>query len=60
MRDCLYFKTFKKYNCPQLTHIFCEVDNLCYDNMSKKILFTRTKTLGKNGDICDFSFQKMK
>jgi hypothetical protein len=30
--DCLYYKTFMKYSCVNLTPIFCRVDNLCYDN----------------------------
>lgn len=56
MNDCLYYKTFLAYKCPELTSIFCAVDNLNYDNMSSKVQFVRTQTLGNHGTKCDFRF----
>lgn len=58
MTDCLYYKTFLKYNCSQLTPVFCRVDNLCYDKMSKRVRFIRTKTLAGGNELCDFRFLK--
>ncbi len=56
MHDCLYFKTLKEFGCEELTSIFCAVDNLFYDNMSKHVKFIRTQTLGNQGKLCDFKF----
>lgn len=58
MHSCLYYDTFKKYGCPELTHIFCGVDNLCYDNMSNKVKFVRTKTIAGGHELCNFRFLK--
>ena len=35
----------------------CDVDNVTYGEL-KKIGFKRTKTLGYDGDCCDFHFYK--
>lgn len=56
MTDCLYYRTFSKYHCAKLTRIFCALDEFNFTNMSSKVKFLRTKTLGRNGDCCDFGF----
>lgn len=56
MTDCLYYRAFQDYKCPQLTSIFCALDHMNYDNMSKEVQFIRTQTLGNQGDKCDFRF----
>lgn len=54
---CLWHTACVEYGCPELCKLFCDVDNITYDNL-KKIGFTRTKTLGYDGDCCDFHFFK--
>ena len=46
-----------KNDCAKLRHLFCDVDNVTYEEL-EKIGFTRTKTLGYGGDCCDFHFFK--
>jgi hypothetical protein len=46
-----------KNDCAKLCHLFCDVDNVTYEEL-EKIGFTRTKTLGYGGDCCDFHFFK--
>lgn len=44
-------------DCPELCRLFCDVDNVTYGGL-KKIGFTRTQTLGYDGECCDFHFYK--
>lgn len=51
---CPYFETCKKYGCPEITQFFCKSDDLTYGNMHPKLIWNRTKTLGRGDDCCDF------
>lgn len=57
MKKCLWHTACEENGCPELCHLFCEVDNVTYGGL-RKIGFTRTKTLGYGGDCCDFQFYK--
>ena len=54
MQKCLYCEICKKYNCPELTQIFCHTDDVTDGNIHPKLKWNRTKTMGEGGDICDF------
>lgn len=54
MTKCPYNDTCIKYGCPELCSCFCDSDDLCYGNMHPKLLWSRSKTLGRGGDFCDF------
>lgn len=54
---CPYCRYFGELGCPELTKIFCENDDRIYGNLPG-IKFTRTGTLGKGADRCDFYIQK--
>ena len=51
----IYSKIFLKIM--RLCRLFCDVDDVTYGGL-KKIGFTRTKTLGYDGDCCDLHFYK--
>jgi len=55
---CPYFHFFTELGCPELTKIFCENDERTYGNLPG-IKFTRTRTLGKGADRCDFYIRKV-
>ncbi|MCR5383643.1 MAG: L-2-amino-thiazoline-4-carboxylic acid hydrolase [Saccharofermentans sp.] len=55
--NCLWHNVCKEFGCPELCAAFCDVDDITYGNL-KKLGFTRTQTLGKGGDCCDFHFYK--
>ena len=40
--------------CPELCHCFCDSDDVSYDNLHPKLLWHRTKTLGRGNDCCNF------
>lgn len=54
---CPYCKYCLELGCPELTPLFCENDDYVYGNVSG-IRFTRTQTLGKGGDRCDFLMER--
>ncbi len=51
---CPYFETCKKYGYPELTQFFCKSDDITYGNMHPKLVWKRTKTIGRGDDCCDF------
>lgn len=57
MKKCLWHTACIENDCKDLCHLFCDVDNVTYGNL-KKLGFSRTKTLGYDGDCCDFHFYK--
>lgn len=55
--NCLWHNACKQFGCPELCTAFCDVDDVTYGNL-RKLGFTRTQTLGKGGDCCDFHFYR--
>lgn len=55
---CPYQRYFTELGCPELTRIFCENDDRTYGNLPG-LLFSRTSTLGKGGERCDFYLKKI-
>ena len=59
MTKCPYHDTCVQYGCPELCRCFCDSDDITYDGMHQKLLWHRTKTLGRGGDCCDFCLKKL-
>ena len=51
---CPYYETCKRYGCPEITHVFCDGDDAGYSNLHPMLKWSRTKTIGRGGDCCDF------
>lgn len=51
---CPYVSTCKKYGYPELGQFFCKSDDICYGNMHPKLVWARTKTIGRGDEYCDF------
>ena len=54
---CPYMETCKRYECPELTRVFCDGDDAGYGNLHPKLKWGRTKTIGRGDDCCDFLLQ---
>ena len=54
MVRCPYKEKCMAYGCPELCEAYCDADDICYGNMHPRLVWGRTKTLGKGGDCCDF------
>ena len=57
IKKCLWHTACIENDCPELCRLFCDVDNVTYGGL-KKIGFTRTQTLGYDGECCEFHFYK--
>jgi len=55
--NCLWYNACKDFGCPELCSAFCDVDDITYGKL-RKLGFSRTQTLGKGGECCDFHFYK--
>ena len=51
---CPYYETCRRYDCPEITHVFCDGDDAGYGNLHPMLKWGRTKTIGRGGDCCDF------
>ncbi len=53
---CFYLDVFTAYGAPELTALYCRLDDLLYAHWSPSISWERTKTLGRGDDCCDFRY----
>jgi hypothetical protein len=56
MKSCFYLDVLTEYDLPELTSLYCWMDDLIYDEVSPYIKWDRTKTLGRGDDCCNFRF----
>jgi hypothetical protein len=56
---CPYYETCRRYGCPEITRAFCDGDDTAYGNLHPKLIWGRTKTIGRGGDCCAFSMKYM-
>ena len=54
MLRCPYHDACVQCGCPELCHCFCDSDDITYDGMHPRLVWHRTKTLGRGDDCCDF------
>jgi hypothetical protein len=55
---CFYLNVFTAYSAPELTALYCRLDDLLYAAWSPSIRWERTKTLGRGDDCCDFRYSR--
>jgi hypothetical protein len=60
MHRCFYLDVLTEYGVPQLTPYYCQIDDLIYADHSPRVIWARTKTLGRGDDCCDFRFVNTK
>lgn len=49
-----YHDTCVEHGCPELCPCFCDSDDIAYDDLHPKLVWHRTKTLGRGNECCDF------
>lgn len=54
MVKCPYHGTCVHYGCPELCRCYCDSDDISYAGLHPRLLWQRTKTLGRGDDCCDF------
>ncbi len=60
MVECPYREKCAAYACPELCKAYCDADDVCYGDLHPKVIWGRTKTLGKGGDRCDFRMKLLR
>ena len=60
MTKCPYHDTCVQHGCPELCPCFCDSDDISYAGLHPKLLWRRTRTLGRGGDRCDFCLKIQK
>jgi hypothetical protein len=55
---CFYLDIFTAYGAPELTALYCRLDDLLYTQWSPSIRWERNKTLGRGDDCCDFRYSR--
>jgi L-2-amino-thiazoline-4-carboxylic acid hydrolase len=56
---CFYLDVLTAYGAPELTAMYCRLDDLLYTALSPSIKWERTKTLGRGDDCCDFRWSRV-
>jgi hypothetical protein len=59
IHGCFYLETFKAQGAPELTAIFCKLDDILFEQLPSSISWERTTTLGRGGDMCNFQWSKV-
>ncbi|MBQ2606773.1 MAG: L-2-amino-thiazoline-4-carboxylic acid hydrolase, partial [Oscillospiraceae bacterium] len=47
----------KRYCCPEITTAFCDGDDAGYGNLHPRLIWGRTKTIGRGDECCNFLLQ---
>ncbi len=56
MHACFYLDVLTAYDVPELTPVFCNLDDFIYENVSPYLRWQRKGTLGRGDTHCDFRF----
>ena len=55
---CIYQQIFAKYGMPEMTAVFCKVDDILYSDLPGA-KFSYTQQIGSGGSVCDYSYKKI-
>ena len=59
MVSCFYLDVLTEYGAPELTPVYCGLDDLVYEGVSPHVRWERTRTLGRGDNCCDFRFRRV-
>jgi hypothetical protein len=54
---CFYLNTLTTYGAPELTRLFCQMDDVVYEALPPSIRWERTGTLARGYAVCDFCYR---
>lgn len=57
IHKCIYQQIFSKYGMPEMTAIFCKVDDIMYSDLPRAE-FIYSEQIGRGGSMCDYTFKK--
>lgn len=59
IESCFCPNTLRAYGAPELTKVYCDLDDMIYDGVSPYVEWKGTKTLGRGDKVCDFRFKRV-
>ena len=54
---CIFHQVFEKYGMPEMTAIFCKVDDTLYSDLPRAD-FLYSQQIGNGGTMCDYKFRR--
>lgn len=54
---CFYLDVLTAYGAPELTALYCHIDDVAYASLPPRITWERTTTLARGGPYCDFCWR---
>ena len=60
MHRCFYLDVLEGYGVPELTALYCKMDDLTYDGVSRYVRWARKRTLGRGDECCDFRWERVR
>ncbi len=54
IHHCFYIDVLKQYNAPELTPVFCKLDDILMGAMPESIKWGRAQTIGMGAEYCNF------
>ncbi len=58
MHSCFYLDVLTAYDAPELTPLYCKMDDLLFEQLPSSIVWERTKTLGRGDEVCNFRWRR--
>ncbi len=53
---CPYVRFCEAYECPEIITVFCDSDDISFGNIHPRLIWGRTKTIGRGDTYCDFKY----
>lgn len=58
IKECFYLDTLTTYGSPELTLVYCRLDDVIYDGASASVKWKRTDTLARGNEVCNFRWTR--
>ncbi len=58
VRRCFIHDTLTAHGAPELTQLYCKMDDLLNEQLPPSIVWARTTTIGRGGARCDFRWER--
>ena len=56
VKKCPYVDFCREYGCPEIITVFCDSDDISFGNIHPRLIWGRTKTIGRGDPVCDFRY----
>jgi len=57
---CPYVEYCSLYGCSEIVTVFCDSDDIIFGHIHPRLIWGRTKTIGRGDDVCDFKYRYLR